>query len=83
MSSEQELRGGASPDGVVKVVKLLRCRPLDWPSCLRLGRVKFEKYFNHRVGYYLHVLDLVLLAVTVLFLCRLRSYWMLSPLIQR
>ena len=47
--SLQELRGGASPDGVVKIVKLLKCRPLDWPACLKLARAKFEKYFNHRV----------------------------------
>ena len=49
----QELRGGASPDGVVKVVKLLKCRPLDWSACLMLARTKFEKYFNHRVSCWL------------------------------
>ena len=34
---------------MVKVVKLLGARPPDWAYCLQLGRVKFEKYFNHRV----------------------------------
>lgn len=24
-------------------------RPLQWADCLVLGRVKFEKYFNHKV----------------------------------
>lgn len=51
LACTQELKGGATPDGVVKVVKLLKSRPLDWPSCLRLGRIKFEKYFNHRVSH--------------------------------
>jgi len=36
-------------DGIVKVVKMLGGRPHSWTDCVTLGRVKFEKYFNHRV----------------------------------
>ena len=37
------------PDGMVKVTKMLDRRPPDWASCMALARVKFEKYFNHKV----------------------------------
>jgi ubiquitin-activating enzyme E1-like protein 2 len=37
------------PDGIVKVTKMLEHRPGDWADCVRLARVKFEKYFNHKV----------------------------------
>lgn len=43
-----------TPDGVVKVVKMTRVWPGDWPSCVRLARLKFEKYYNHTV----HRIDL-------------------------
>ena len=37
-------------DGIVKVAKMLNSRPHSWKECVTLARVKFEKYFNHRVG---------------------------------
>ena len=37
------------PDGVMKVTKMLSHRPIDWQSCVRLARLKFEKYFHHKV----------------------------------
>lgn len=37
------------PDGSVQVIKLLENRPKDWNDCIRRARVKFEKYFNHKV----------------------------------
>ena len=48
-SSFQLVRDHHSPDGVIKVVKMFQSAPTDWPSCVRLARVKFEKYFNHKV----------------------------------
>lgn len=46
----QKARGGAMLDGIVKVAKMLNSRPHSWKDCVTLARVKFEKYFNHRVG---------------------------------
>ena len=37
-------------DGIVKVAKMLNSRPHSWKDCVTLARLKFEKYFNHRVG---------------------------------
>ena len=45
----QALKEQQIPDGVVKVVKMLGSAPRDWPSCVQLARIKFEKYFNHKV----------------------------------
>ena len=45
----QKARGGAMLDGIVKVAKMLNSRPHSWMDCVALARVKFEKYFNHRV----------------------------------
>ena len=36
--------------------------PSDWSSCVQLARVKFEKYFNHKVEsiyMYMYVHDIV------------------------
>lgn len=46
----QKARSGAMLDGIVKVAKMLNSRPHSWTDCVSLARVKFEKYFNHRVG---------------------------------
>ena len=40
-----------TPDGVVKVVKMAGVWPEDWPACLHQARVKFEKYYNHKVSH--------------------------------
>lgn len=45
----QKAKGGAMLDGIVKVAKMLNSRPHSWTDCVALARVKFEKYFNHRV----------------------------------
>ncbi len=47
----QLLKEEQMPDGVVKVVKMLGSLPSNWVSCIQLGRIKFEKYFNHKVMY--------------------------------
>ena len=49
MFCTQKMKGGAMLDGVVKVAKMLQSRPHSWTDCVSLSRVKFEKYFNHRV----------------------------------
>ena len=45
------------PDGAVKATKMLEHRPLDWAACVSLARVKFEKYFNHKVLYTVHCIQ--------------------------
>ena len=45
----QKAKGGAMLEGIVKVAKMLNSRPHSWMDCVALARVKFEKYFNHRV----------------------------------
>ena len=45
----QLLRAQSHLDGVVRVVKMLQRCPGDWRECVCLARVKFEKYFNHKV----------------------------------
>ena len=49
LCSVQHLTEKFIPDGLVKVVKMLEHRPGDWARCVQLARVKFEKYFNHKV----------------------------------
>ena len=38
------------PENMVKSVKILSARPRGWRECVALARVKFEKYYNHKVG---------------------------------
>jgi ubiquitin-activating enzyme E1-like protein 2 len=35
-------------DGAITASKLLYNFPRSWNDCVVLGRVKFEKYFNHK-----------------------------------
>ena len=37
------------PDGAVKVMKMMKHRPQSWTDCVHIARIKFEKYFNHKV----------------------------------
>ena len=46
----QKLLDGSPLDGGVQVSKILINRSTDWKDCVKLGRLKFEKYFNHRVS---------------------------------
>ena len=34
------------------MIKLLSRRPRNWSQCVELARLKFEKYFNHKVCAY-------------------------------
>ena len=45
----QRLSDGQSIDGCVTASKVLYARPLNWIDCVTVARLKFEKYFNHRV----------------------------------
>ena len=36
-------------EGVVHAVKLLVNCPQEWSDCVKIARLKFEKYFNHKV----------------------------------
>ena len=33
----------------MQVGKLVEARPTSWEDCIVIGRLKFEKYFNHKV----------------------------------
>ncbi|CAC5382570.1 UBE1L2 [Mytilus coruscus] len=50
----QKLLDGSSIDGGVQVSKILHNRSATWSDCIKLGRLKFEKYFNHRAKQLLH-----------------------------
>jgi len=43
------LNKGVAVDGGVTVAKMVHALPSKWADCVALGRVKFEKYFNHKV----------------------------------
>lgn len=49
-----KLLDGSPLDGGVQVSKILINRSTDWRDCVKLGRLKFEKYFNHRAKQLLH-----------------------------
>ncbi|TPP60142.1 Ubiquitin modifier-activating enzyme 6 [Fasciola gigantica] len=36
------------------LARFLASRPVDWTGCVRLGRDKFERYFNHKAARLLH-----------------------------
>ncbi|XP_038615051.1 ubiquitin-like modifier-activating enzyme 6 [Tachyglossus aculeatus] len=44
----QRIESGESLEGCFQVVKSLHRRPRNWPQCVELARMKFEKYFNHK-----------------------------------
>ncbi|XP_076101717.1 ubiquitin-like modifier-activating enzyme 6 isoform X1 [Mytilus galloprovincialis] len=50
----EKLLDGSSIDGGVQVSKILHNRSAAWSDCIKLGRLKFEKYFNHRAKQLLH-----------------------------
>jgi len=45
----QLLDKGVSVDGGVTVAKMVHTLPSKWADCVTQGRIKFEKYFNHKV----------------------------------
>ncbi|XP_060555523.1 ubiquitin-like modifier-activating enzyme 6 [Ruditapes philippinarum] len=54
----QRLSESQPVEGAVQASKLLVFRPKDWPSCVHIGRLKFEKYFNHKAKHLLHAFPL-------------------------
>lgn len=44
------MQNGQSLEGCFQAIKLLSRRPRNWSQCVELARLKFEKYFNHKVG---------------------------------
>ena len=46
---KQKLSESQQPENSLAVVKILRNRPTNWADCITSARIKFEKYFNHRV----------------------------------
>jgi len=45
----QLLDKGVAVDGGVTVAKMVHTLPSKWADCVAQGRIKFEKYFNHKV----------------------------------
>ncbi|XP_020614599.1 ubiquitin-like modifier-activating enzyme 6 [Orbicella faveolata] len=54
----ETLQSGNEPEGVYRVIKLLKRRPLDWASCVARSRIEFEKYYNHKAKQLLHAFPL-------------------------
>lgn len=50
----KKLLGGSNLDGCVQVSKILHNRCTDWRDSVKIARLKFEKYFNHRAKQLLH-----------------------------
>ncbi|KAK3583563.1 hypothetical protein CHS0354_026151 [Potamilus streckersoni] len=50
----EKLKTGQSVDGAVTTSKLLKLHLNTWYDCIRIGRHKFEKLFNHKAR---HLLD--------------------------
>ncbi|KAL3866603.1 hypothetical protein ACJMK2_043889 [Sinanodonta woodiana] len=50
----EKLKTGQSVDGAVITSKLLSLHLNTWPDCVRIGRHKFEKLFNHKAR---HLID--------------------------
>lgn len=49
LNDMKEMKRHSAPDGVVRVVKLIKNRPADFAGCVAVARIKFEKYFNRKV----------------------------------
>ena len=61
----QNLRAGNVPEGFMTSKKYILERPASWRDCIRSARLRFEKYFNHRVHhsflfYYDYFLQIVI-----------------------
>lgn len=54
----QRLQSGESIDGAIQTCKVLKQRPSSWQQCVTIGRLKFEKYFNHKAKRLLNVFPL-------------------------
>lgn len=54
----ESLQSGNEPEGIYRVIKLLKRRPLDWESCVARSRIEFEKYYNHKAKQLLHAFPL-------------------------
>ncbi|KAH0627077.1 hypothetical protein JD844_002460 [Phrynosoma platyrhinos] len=50
----ERIKSGESLEGSFQVIKCLSRRPRNWPQCVELARLKFEKYFNHKALQLLH-----------------------------
>jgi hypothetical protein len=46
----QKLKSGDIVDGGLRVSKMAASRPQTPADCIALARVRFEKYFNHKVS---------------------------------
>ncbi|ELU01065.1 hypothetical protein CAPTEDRAFT_224089 [Capitella teleta] len=52
------LKGGQAVEGSFQTARIMRSRPLTWPDCVQMARLKFNKYFNHRAKQLLHAFPL-------------------------
>ncbi|XP_071498868.1 ubiquitin-like modifier-activating enzyme 6 [Diadema antillarum] len=54
----KRLDEGEVLENTLPVVKYLNNRAVTWEDCVRIARVKFEKYFNHKAKQLLHAFPL-------------------------
>ncbi|KAL8577432.1 hypothetical protein ACOMHN_048067 [Nucella lapillus] len=53
-----KLKSGDIVDGGLRVSKMAAARPRCWEDCVRLARLRFEKYFNHKAQQLIHAFPL-------------------------
>ncbi|XP_030832808.1 ubiquitin-like modifier-activating enzyme 6 isoform X2 [Strongylocentrotus purpuratus] len=54
----KKLESGESLENTLPVTKYLNNRGTSWQDCVRIARIKFEKYFNHKANQLLHAFPL-------------------------
>ncbi|XP_073242373.1 ubiquitin-like modifier-activating enzyme 6 [Porites lutea] len=54
----ETLQSGNEPEGVYRVLKVFKRRPVDWAGCVAQSRIDFEKYYNHKAKQLLHAFPL-------------------------
>ena len=71
----KNLRAGNVPEGFMTSKKYILERPASWRDCVRSARLRFEKYFNHRVHH-------SLIFYSVIFFYKYCIKWFYLTLIQ-
>ena len=74
----QKLKNGQSLDGAVQVSKMATNRSATWCQCVQLARLKFQKYFNHKVQKWVYFYALSIIHDTSDICCKSYTWFILS-----
>ena len=74
----QKLKNGQSLDGAVQVSKMATNRSATWCQCVQLARLKFQKYFNHKVQKWVNFYALSIIHDTLDICCKSWTWFILS-----